>query len=382
MNPPDSQVPPLAGVKVVEVQGIGPTTLASMILADLGAEVLRIDSAVAQGHPEDWVMRRGRRSVAVDLRDPDGPEVLLRLAAQADVLIEGFRPGVAERLGIGPQACQERNPALTYVRATGWGQHGPYRSMPGHDINYIATTGVLGSLARGGARPVPPLNLLGDYGGGGMLAVVGALAGVTSARATGRGQVVDAAMVDGVALLSSLVWSMRAQGAWTDEPESNLIDGGAPFYDVYETADNGWLAVGAIEPKFFAALLRSLELTEEFPDQFDTRAWPLMRKRFAAAIAARPREHWIKQMATDQCLAPVLSWAEASADPHNRARGVLIEVDGVTQPAPAPRFSGMPAPVVSAPPRPGQHTVAALRDWGFDDAEVDRLRESGAVVQD
>src|SRR5581483_4340638 len=373
---------PLEGVRVLEVQGVGPTTLAAMVLADLGAEVLRIDSASSGGHPEDWMMRRGRRSVAVDLRAPDGAEVVLRLAAQADVLIEGFRPGVAERLGIGPQACQERNPALTYVRATGWGQDGPYRSIPGHDINYIATTGVLAALVRDDGRPVPPLNLLGDYGGGGMLAAVGALAGLTGARVTGRGQVVDAAMVDGVALLSSLIWSMRGQGRWRDEPEANLLDGGCPFYDVYRTDDDGWLAVGAIEPKFFAALLRTLELTEEFPDQFDTGAWPRMRKRFAAAIAARPREHWIKQMATDQCLAPVLSWAEASADPHNRARGVLIEVDGVTQPAPAPRFSGMPAPVVSAPPRPGQHTVAALRDWGFDDVEVDRLRESGAVVQD
>ena len=377
---------PLEGIRIVELAGLGPAPFAGMMLADAGADVVRIDrydraTYPPRSEPHVDLLNRGRRSVAVDLKNPEGVEVVLRLASGADGLMEGFRPGVAERLGLGPDACLARNPRLVYGRMTGWGQEGPMASAAGHDIDYIALAGALEPIGRAGDRPVPPLNLVGDFGGGGMLLAFGIAAAMLSARVTGQGQVVDTAMVDGAAALMTMTYTLRAAGAWSDERGTNLLDTGAPFYEVYETSDGGFMAVGAIEPQFYAELLDRLGLADAgLPDQNDKSAWPEMKERFAEVFAGRTRAEWEEVFAgSDACVAPVLSPAEAPDHPHNRQRGTFTEVAGVLQPAPAPRFSATPATIRRPPPNPGQHGDDALADWGFDPDEIDRLRSAGAI---
>ncbi len=378
---------PLAGVKVVEIAGIGPGPFCAMVLADLGAEVIRVDraSAVPEQMPEGPardVLNRGRRSIAVDLKTPRGAETVLRLVESADALIEGFRPGVAERLGIGPDAALAANPRLVYGRMTGWGQDGPYADAAGHDINYIALSGLLHAIGRAGEAPVPPLNLVGDFGGGGMLLALGVVAALLETRSSGEGQVVDASMVDGAALLGTMVFGFFGTGGWNDERGTNLLDTGAHFYDVYETADGRHVSIGSIEPQFYAELLRLSGLQDEdLPAQFDREQWPAMKERVAAVFATKTRDEWCEIMdASDVCFAPVLSLAEAPEHPHNRARGTFVEQAGVVQPAPAPRFSRTPGELVAPPPHPGQHTDEVLRAWGFEADEIAKLRADGAVA--
>jgi len=339
---------PLEGLVVVEVGGIGPAPFCGMLLADLGADVTRIDrpDRGAESWAANPVLDRGRRRVEADLKTPEGVALVLDLAASADALIEGFRPGVAERLGVGPQACLARNPRLVYGRMTGWGQEGPYAHTAGHDITYLAMTGALHAIGRAD-EPVPPLNVLGDFGGGGLLLGFGLLAAVLRARRTGEGQVVDAAIVDGVAALTGPVHGLVAQGAWTDERRANLLDGGAPFYDTYRCADGRHVAVGCLEPRFFRAMVERLGLADDpalAVDHLDRGRWPAIRARLTEVFASRRRDEWWALFrGTDCCVAPVLSLEEAARDEHNVARGVFREIDGVTQPAPAPRFSA-PAP--------------------------------------
>jgi alpha-methylacyl-CoA racemase len=372
---------PLAGVRVVELAGIGPGPFCAMLLADLGAEVLRVDRPAAARTGWPTVLARGRRSVAVDLKHPDGAGVVLDLVAAADALVEGFRPGVAERLGIGPDACLARNPRLVYGRVTGWGQEGPWRQAAGHDIDYIALAGALHPVGPAGGPPVPPLNLVGDFGGGGMLLAFGVVAALLERGRSGAGQVVDAAMVDGAALLTTQFHELLAAGLWHERRGSNLLDGGAPFYGVYETADGRHLAVGALEPQFYAELLRRLGLDAgDLPDQLDRDGWPLLRERLAALFRTRTLDEWSELLAgTDACVAPVLGLGEAPAHPHNRARGTFVDVGGVVQPAPAPRFSRTPCDPPAPAARPGEHTDQALTDWGVPAEKVARLRATGAV---
>lgn len=378
---------PLTGVRVVELAGLGPAPFAGMMLADAGADVIRIDRSERAAYPpvetpHADLLNRGRRSVAVDLKHPEGVSLVLRLVERADGLMEGFRPGVAERLGVGPETCLRRNPSLVYGRMTGWGQSGPMAQAAGHDIDYIALAGALGQIGRAGEKPVPPLNLVGDFGGGGMLLAFGMLAGILSARQSGEGQVVDAAMVDGAASLMTMTYMFRASGLWKDERGTNVLDTGAHFYEVYETSDGGYIGVGAIEPQFYAELIRLLGLADEdLPKQMDRGAWPMMKERFAAAFAARTREEWESVFeGTDACAAPVLSAAEAPLHPHNLHRGTFTEVAGVVQPAPAPRFSRTPGSIRRPPPNPGQHGDEALGDWGLGPQEIRKLRDSGAIV--
>ncbi len=359
---------PLTGVKVVELAGIGPGPHAAMILADLGADVVRVErpaGGLKVSGPNDY-LQRGRRSVAADLKTPAGKETVLRLAERADVLLEGLRPGVTERLGVGPQDCWARNPALVYARMTGWGQFGPMAQRAGHDINYISLTGVLNAIGQAQGKPIAPINLVGDFGGGSMLLVIGILAALTERQNSGQGQVVDAAMVDGASLLAQMVWSMRAAGYWSDDRGVNLLDGGAPFYDTYICADGRYVAVGSIEPQFYALLLKGLELeSEELPAQLDRTGWPTLRARFSAVFATRGRDEWAKIFdGTDACVTPVLTFAEATENPHLRARDTIIEINGDPQAAPAPRFSRTPAGPPSAPSVPGSDTDAVLADWG------------------
>ena len=376
---------PLAGLRVLEVAGIGPGPFCAMVLADLGAEVLTVDrppAAVPEpGSARYDVLRRGRRAVAVDLKAPAGAEVVLRLAATADALLEGFRPGVAERLGIGPEACLARNPRLVYGRMTGWGQEGPLAQAAGHDITYAAVAGALAHLGRAGQPPTPPLNLVADFGGGGMLLALGLVAGLLHAQRTGEGQVVDAAMVDGTALLMAPFFGASAMGYWSDERGTNLLDSGAPFYDVYRCEDGGEVAVGALEPQFYAALLDVLDLDQAaLPDQQDRARWPELRSAFAAAFASRPRAEWLARAeGRDACLAPVLTMHEAAGHPHVVARSTVVEVDGVPQPAPAPRFSRTPVGPPGPPATAGEHTDEVLLAAGFSTAEVADLREAGVV---
>ncbi|WP_419851490.1 CaiB/BaiF CoA transferase family protein [Candidatus Poriferisocius sp.] len=375
---------PLKGIRVVEIAGIGPGPFAAMMLADLGADVVRVDRAdrvrdevPATPHPD--LLNRGRRSLGIDLKNPDGAEAVLKLVEGADGLIEGFRPGVAERLGIGPDACLARNPKLVYGRMTGWGQDGPYASMAGHDINYIALSGVLGAIGREGEAPVPPVNLAGDFGGGGMLLALGMLAGMLEARTSGQGQVVDASMVEGSALLITMIYGMQAMGAWGPRG-TNLLDTGAWFYDVYECADGEYISLGSLEPQFFAEMVDKVGIDRDGIDQNDRSTWPEMRTRLTAAIKAKTRDEWCEILdGSDACFAPVLSLAEAPKHPHNIARGTFVEVGGAVQPGPAPRFSRTPAQIARPAPNPGQHTAEVLGDWGFAPAEVAALRESGAV---
>ena len=384
---------PLAGVRVIELAGIGPGPLCGMLLADLGAEVIQVDRPGPSVSPlpqQSDVTSRGKRRVVVDLKHPRGAEVVLRLAAASDALIEGYRPGVTERLGVGPADCLARNPALVYGRMTGWGQDGPLAASAGHDIGYIAVTGALHAIGRAGGPPQVPVNYLGDFGGGSMFLALGLVAGVLAARATGRGRVVDAAIVDGTAVLQAMTYGLLADGAWTDERGTNLLDTGAPYYDVYATADGRHMAVGALERQFYAAFLDVLFAPEgvpaELPGQQDRPRWPELRARFAARFAERTQEEWTKAFSgTDACVAPVRTLTEAPADPHLAARGTYLTADGVVQPAPAPRFSdGTPGAPISALPvgriaHAGAHTRAALTALGF--ADVADLLASGAVWQ-
>ncbi|HTZ94451.1 MAG TPA: CaiB/BaiF CoA-transferase family protein [Streptosporangiaceae bacterium] len=375
---------PLQGVRVIEIASLAPAPFGCMILADLGADVLRVDRAERCGpqarRPSD-PLSRGRRSIGLNLKDPAAVDVLLRLTDTADVLVEGFRPGVAERLGFGPLICAARNPGLIFARMTGWGQDGPLAPTAGHDIDYIAISGALSMVGRAGESPVPPVNLLGDFGGGGMLLALGILAALVERASSGRGQVVDAAMVDGSALLTSFVYGMLASGTWQDKRGTNLLDGGAPFYDTYATADGQYVAVGALEPQFYAALLRGLGLADaDLPHQHDRDGWPVLRQRFAAAFASRSRAEWEQVFAgTDACVAPVLSMTEAPAHPHATARSAFVEIGGVTQPAPAPRFGRTAAAEPVPPPKPGQDTDAVLAGLGLTAADVADMRARGVV---
>ena len=375
---------PLNGVRVIEIASLAPAPFGCMILADLGADVLRVERAERCG-PQARVpsdpLSRGRRSVGLNLKEPAATGLLLRLIEDADVLVEGFRPGVAERLGFGPDVCAERNPRLIFARMTGWGQDGPLAPTAGHDIDYIAISGALSPIGRAGEPPVPPLNLVGDFGGGGMLLAMGILAALVERGSSGLGQVVDAAMIDGSALLTSFLYGMRATGAWQDKRGSNLLDGGAPFYDTYVTADGGCVAVGALEPQFYAALLAGLGLTDAgLPGQHDRAGWPVLRERFAATFAQRTRDEWERVFAgSDACVSPVLSLAEAPVHPHATARNAFVEVAGIVQPAPAPRFGRSAAAHPAPPRRPGADTDAVLAGLGLAEAEVADLRARGVV---
>ncbi|NQV79766.1 MAG: CoA transferase [Alphaproteobacteria bacterium] len=379
---------PLAGIRIIEIAGIGPAPYCAMVLADLGAQVIRIDRPRDSGlglatpaHLE--LLNRGRPSIAVDLKQPAAVETILRLLEGADGLIEGMRPGVMERLGLGPDICLTRFPRLVYGRVTGWGQDGPLSATAGHDINYIAVAGALGAIGRPGERPVPPLNLIGDYGGGAMYLAVGMLAAILSARTTGVGQVVDAAMVDGAAQLMTIFTALAAAGRWPGQRGDNLLDGGAPFYDTYETQDGRFVAVGAIEPKFYAQLIQGLCLdAAELPAQYDRDMWPVLRARFAAVFLTQTRDAWATVFdGTDACVSPVLDRDEVSSDPHIAARQTLIEIDGLAQPAPAPRFShtvpGRPTPPVAG----GADSRMVLRDAGFAPSEIDALIAARVVYE-
>jgi alpha-methylacyl-CoA racemase len=373
---------PLHGFKIIELAGIGPGPFAGMMLSDMGAEVLRVDRAQAvpaEGRaPVADVLGRGRRSVGVDLKHPDGREAVLRLVERADALIEGFRPGVTERLGIGPEDCMARNPRLVYGRMTGWGQEGPYASMAGHDINYIALSGTLSMIGRAGQPPTPPINLIGDFGGGGMLLAYGVVCALLETGRSGQGQVIDAAMVDGAALLAAMIHGFRSGGTW-GERGTNVLDTGAWYYEVYETADGGHVSFGSLEPQFFQEMLQIIGLSD-VPDPHDRATWPAMKERMAAVIKTRTRAEWCELLeGSDACFAPVLSPEEAVGYPHNRQRATFTEVAGVTQPAPAPRFSRTTPEIAGPPTWPGQHTEAALADWGFAADEIAKLRDAGAV---
>ncbi len=377
---------PLEGVKIVEIAGIGPGPFAAMMLADMGAEILRVDRAAAvdrrDGAPGD-LLNRGRRSIGADLKHPEGIATVLRLVEQADALIEGFRPGVMERLGLGPDVCLERNPRLVYGRMTGWGQEGPLAQAAGHDINYIALAGALHPMGRKGERPYPPLNLVGDFGGGGLMLAFGIACALVERQRSGRGQVVDAAMVDGAATLMTMMHGFRQTGFWTDERGTNLLDTGAHFYEVYETSDGEHVAIGSIEPQFYAELLEKTGLAGEageLPRQMDRSQWAPMKKRMAEIFQRKTRAEWCEIMeGTDICFAPVLSMGEATEHPHNVARGTFVEVAGVKQPGPSPRFSRTVPEIQSPPAHPGQHTDEALAAWGFSPEEIQKLHDSGAV---
>ena len=371
---------PLHGLRILEFAGIGPGPFCGMVLADLGAEVIRLDRTEGPAGTRQDFVGRGRRSLALDLKKPEAIAAALRLVEGADALIEGFRPGVMERLGLGPEACLARNPRLVYGRMTGWGQEGPLAQAAGHDINYIALTGALWSIGRPGERPVPPLNLVGDYGGGGMLLAVGVLAALLEAKGSGRGQVVDAAMVDGAALLMAPIYAMQARGRWGPERGANYLDGAAVFYDSYECADGRWLAVGPIEPQFWAEMLRLLRLDPaRFEKRMDPAHWPALKEELAAAFRARTRDDWVAVFeGTDACVS-VLSMEEAPRHPHNAARATFVERDGAIQPAPAPRFSRTPAAIQAPPPLRGEHGAAVLADCGFAAAEIEALKAAGAI---
>ena len=380
---------PLSGLKIVEVAGIGPGPFAAMMLADMGADVIRVDrSAQVRGGdpalPPGDTLNRGRRSIGLDLKSPEGVETLLQLVERADGLIEGFRPGVAERLGFGPDVALARNPKLAFGRMTGWGQDGPYALTAGHDINYIALAGVLDTLSRAGGQPTPPINLVGDFGGGGMFLAYGMVCAILSAKLGGTGQVVDAAMVDGSATLMSMIWAFKGMGIWdSDAPGTNLLDTGAHFYDTYRCADGRWVSIGSIEPQFYAELLRYTGLEgEELPSQMDKTQWGTLKEKLAEIFATKTRDEWSAIMeGTDVCFAPVLSMDEATRHPHSVQRGTFIELNGVTQPAPAPRFSATPGGVQRPPAHAGQHTDEVLSEWlGLDDAGIAALRESGTVA--
>ena len=381
---------PLTGYKIIEIAGIGPGPFAAMLLADMGAEVIRVDRAgsvrgpLPEGAHFD-VLLRGRKNVASDLKQPDGVEALLTLVESADALIEGFRPGVMERLGVGPDACRARNPKLVFGRMTGWGQEGPYAQAAGHDLNYSALAGALAHVGRAGEAPVPPLNMVGDFGGGGMFLAYGVVCALLEAQRSGEGQVVDTAMVDGAAVLMSMFWAFKSIGMHDENARgTNLLDTGAHFYDVYRCSDGGYISVGSIEPQFYAELLRLTGLggDEQFAKQMDKAEWTSLKSRLTELFAQKTRAEWCELMEhTDVCFAPVLTMSEAAEHPHNVERQTFIEVAGAMQPAPAPRFSRTHAEVVSPPAHAGAHTREVFEAWGVDAAAIDAWAESGAIRQ-
>ena len=379
---------PLHGVKVIEFAALGPCPMAAMILADLGAEVVRIERKPAPGakpasdlfDPKIDILNRSRRVLTLDLKKPEGLAAARELVSKADILVEGYRPGVMERIGLGPDACLATNPRLVYGRMTGWGQTGPLAHAAGHDINYLSLSGALSAIGEAGGKPVVPLNLVADCGGGAMLLVVGVLAALTEARTSGQGQVVDAAMTDGSALLMTMMYTLKAMGQWSAERGSNLLDGGAHFYDTYRCADGKYLSIGPIEPQFYALFLDKAGITDpDFKLQWDRARWPELKRRLAAHLETRSRDEWCALLeGSDACVAPILSMDEAPEHPHNRARGTFIELDGVIQPAPAPRFSRS-VPAQPRPPVVGASGEEVLTDWGFTQAAIAGLRQAGAI---
>ncbi|MCX7585273.1 CaiB/BaiF CoA transferase family protein [Phenylobacterium sp. 58.2.17] len=372
---------PLSGLKVVEFAGIGPGPFCGMLLSDLGADVVRIDrKGQGRSSPAD-ITSRGRRSIGLDLKNPAAIETCLKLMEGADAVFEGFRPGVMERLGLGPDVALKRNPKLVYGRMTGWGQFGPYANAAGHDMNYIAITGALHAIGTGD-KPIPPLNLVGDFGGGALYLAFGLLAGVLNARQTGQGQVIDCAMSDGAASLMAMFYGFKASGMWKEERRANLLDGGAHFYDTYQCADGKWISIGSIEPQFYALLLEKTGINDPaFAAQMDRGAWNDLRGKLAHVIAQKTQAEWCEIMdATDVCFAPVLDLDAAPKHPHNVARQTFVELGGVVQPAPAPRFSATPGEIQGPPPAIGAHDREALADWGFSPAAIDELKAAGALA--
>ena len=378
---------PLQGLKIMEMAGIGPGPFAGMLLSDLGADVIRVDRPgatvfAASRDPAD-VMQRGRRSIAIDLKNEAGVAAALELADSVDVLTEGFRPGVMEKLGLGPEVCLARNQRLIYARMTGWGQHGPLAHAAGHDINYIAITGALASIGRSDSGPVPPLNLLGDFGGGSMYLVMGILAALFERQQSGRGQVIDAAITDGVISLMAAIQGFQGMGRWEQQRQTNMLDGGAPYYDTYQCADGEWVGIGSIEPKFYALLMEKLGMESDghtMEDQMDKQRWPQLKRRIADIIRGKSREEWCRIMeGTDVCFAPVLRMTEAVEHPHNRARDSFVERGGCWQTAPAPRFSRTQGEIQRDPVAAGADTTEILAELGMDEAAIEELRQSGAV---
>jgi alpha-methylacyl-CoA racemase len=377
---------PLAGLKVVELAGLGPAPFCAMVLADLGAEVIRLErtgmpAPRAGAVDRRVVLTRGRRSMGVDLKRPEGVEIVLRMVEHADVLLEGFRPGVMERLGLGPAVCQPRNPRLIYGRITGFGREGELADAAGHDINYIAVAGVLGAIGRRHEAPVPPVNLVADFGGGGMLLAMGVLAALYERTRSGLGQVVDAAMVDGAALLTTMLHEIRGLSLWNDERGTNSMDTGSHYYNVYETADGEFLAVGAMEARFYQSFMVGLGFSpDEVPPQDDSSQWESLKELVAEIVLARTRAEWLEVFqGTDACVTPVLSLGEAPNHPHNRERSTFVDVGGILEPAPAPRFSRTPSATPSPPPNPGAHEVHGLAGWGLTTSEIDQLTEEGII---
>ncbi|MDP9010074.1 MAG: CoA transferase [Pseudomonadota bacterium] len=375
-------VGPLQGLRVIELQGIGPAPFCGMLFADLGAQVISIARNSSPADRTAFISERGKLSIALNLKVPEGVDVVLKLCENSDVLIEGFRPGVTERLGIGPEACWARNPRLVYGRMTGWGQTGPLSKAAGHDINYISLSGALHAIGRAGERPVPPLNLVGDFGGGAMFLAFGVLSAVFEARRSGVGQVVDVSMVEGSAALMHMMYAMRAQGQWMDARGTNLLDGAAHFYDTYETADGKYISIGALEPEFYRLLVQLTEVdADAFSTHMDRTHWPALRDKLAAVIKLKTREQWCAIMeGTDACVAPVLSMSEAPHHPHNQARGAFIDIAGVTQPAPAPRFSRTPPSLPKGASAAGSDTRTVLRSAGFSESQIQTLYDRGALT--
>ncbi|PCJ24888.1 MAG: carnitine dehydratase [SAR86 cluster bacterium] len=373
---------PLKGMRILEMAGIGPGPFCAMMLSDMGAEVIRIDrlSQKGSGHRAN-VLNRGRRSIALDLKEPASVEIVLRMIEQADALIEGFRPGVMERLGLGPDVCLERNPKLVFGRMTGWGQTGPLAQAAGHDINYISIAGALGAMGYSDRPPAPPLNLVGDFGGGAMYLLAGVLAALLERNSSGKGQVIDAAMTDGTASLLSPFFGLMEMGMWTTDRHSNKLDGGAHFYGSYECSDGKYISIGSIEPKFYALLLSKCEISdEEFLAQQDQDSWPSLREKLIELFKTKTREHWCNLMeGTDVCFAPVLDLKEAPKHSHNKARNTYVEIEGVVQPAPAPRFSRTQSQIQSIPAMAGEHTEQILIDWGYDDSEIKQLKAAKLI---
>jgi alpha-methylacyl-CoA racemase len=382
---------PLHGIRIIEFAGIGPAPFCGMMFADMGAEVILIDRRTTKANGpairdavqgKFSIVNRGKKSIALDLKNPEARDVALRLLAEADGMIEGFRPGVMERFGLGPADCLAVNPRLVYGRLTGWGQEGPLAHSAGHDINYIALSGALYHGAHQGAVPSAPPTLVGDVGGGALMAAIGVLAGILNARQTGSGQVIDAAITDGSALMTSLLYGLHQAGLWSDRRQDNFLDSAAPWYDCYECADGKYISVGALEPAFYRELLDRCGLTDEYSSQgqFDKSSWAAMRIRMARLFRSRTQNEWCELLeGTEACFAPVLSFSEAAQHPHNKARGTFIERDGVTQPAPAPRFSMTPGTIGGKPPVAGENTDQVLRTFGYDESEIDRLRETGII---
>jgi len=372
---------PLKGVKIIEIAGIGPGPFCAMMLADMGAEIIRVDRKDRPGMGRMDLLNRGRRSIAVDLKNPAGVDLVLKLVEKADGLQEGFRPGVMENLGLGPDVCLKRNPKLVFGRMTGWGQEGPISHASGHDINYISLSGALHAIGHYGGKPVPPLNLVGDFGGGGMFLAFGMACGLFEAQKSGKGQVVDAAMVDGSAVLMTMVYGFKAGGMWNDERGTNMLDTGSHFYDTYETADGKHVSIGSIEPQFYALLLKLGEIDDpDFQSQHDQSKWPELKKKIANIFKKRTRDEWCDIMlGSDVCFAPVLSVEEAPKHPHNVARKTFVEIDGITNPAPAPRFSRTKPEIQGPPPNPGEHNETALSDWGISSEDINSVKESGAI---